>query len=652
MKKRYLIILILSFILGAPLVDATSVDLSLSCNDSVKKQGQVSCTVKANITDGELASISGNIVVDSNYFTSSITSFNETTGFSEGTDIGISSFTLDALNLAGLSQVKVTSLEGLDGENNPVTINNIDATITKNIKILDNKSDLNDIKIDGSTINGFAATTYTYTQNVNKETISITTTKPDTATVVGVGDKKLKCGSNTFELVSTAEDGTTKKYTLNLNRTCSADVKLKAINLSSGTLAPAFKDDTKLYRVEVSKDIDKISVTGTKNHDRQTISGEVNDKALEYGENTIKLTVTAENGDKTTYTVIVNREDTRNNNNELLTLTLSAGRLNFNSSTTEYTTKVLYDVTEIEIDAQAKYQTSKVEITGNKNLKVGENTIVIKVTSEKGESQEYKIIVNRLEEGQTLGDNPNIEDIKIEGYDFAFSKDETDYVLKIEKEKKLNLNITMQEASATYTIEGNDDLKNGSVITIKTTSADGMTNEYTIKIEKSTLSIIIIIAAASIVIAAGLITLVIIKSKGKKEKTDHKTKEVKTKVVKDKALIEKVEKQLKMAEEKATTEPVVKKTIEPTIDLTNNEVEYEEDLSARQMPRPTSINIQPISIQSQMKKQEEKPVIRPARAYPVDEDEYQSEATKICTICGHRVPASTKLCPYCKRTWN
>ena len=56
-----------------------------------------------------------------------------------------------------------------------------------------------------------------------------------------------------------------------------------------------------------------------------------------------------------------------------------------------------------------------------------------KVTSEKGDVKEYKLVVTRLKEGETLGNNPDISELNIKGYDINFSKDKQVYSLKIEK---------------------------------------------------------------------------------------------------------------------------------------------------------------------------------------------------------------------------
>ena len=114
----------------------------------------------------------------------------------------------------------------------------------------------------------------------------------------------------------------------------------------------------------------------------------------------------------------------------------------FDKEKYEYNTKVLYDVTSITVDAKAESATSKVVVVGNKNLTVGKNTIIIKVTSENDESTNYKINVTRLNEGETLGNNANLSSIEIGKYKLKFDPNKTEYILEIKDETKLNISVT------------------------------------------------------------------------------------------------------------------------------------------------------------------------------------------------------------------
>ena len=60
------------------------------------------------------------------------------------------------------------------------------------------------------------------------------------------------------------------------------------------------------------------------------------------------------------------------------------------------------DVDEIEIKAEAEDSKAEVLVEGNKNLKIGENTITIKVTAEDETVRTYKIAVTKEKKDQVV----------------------------------------------------------------------------------------------------------------------------------------------------------------------------------------------------------------------------------------------------------
>ncbi len=260
---------------------------------------------------------------------------------------------------------------------------------------------------------------------------------------------------------------------------------LKGIKVSSGKLSPEFSKDVYSYVIKLDKTVDKITIEGIKEDNAQTITGEVKDSPIKFGVNNYALIVSNGSNQKRTYNVVVVREDNRDNNSNLSTLSINPGTIIFDSRLLEYHIKVLNNIDEITVLATPEKSTSKVSVEGNKNLKVGENTINIKVTSEKGTQTIYKIKVDRLAEGETLGDNAHIKDIKVKGYDLKFDYDKEKYQLVIGREDKLDIKVTMEDKNATYKITGNENLEDGRIIKIKTQSLDGQNSKtYQITIAK------------------------------------------------------------------------------------------------------------------------------------------------------------------------
>jgi len=89
----------------------------------------------------------------------------------------------------------------------------------------------------------------------------------------------------------------------------SNDATLKNLTVSSGELSPEFDAFVTEYTVHVASDVTSITITGVANHNGAKVEGNVIDKTLNIGANTIPITVTAEDGVSTRiYTVTVIRE--------------------------------------------------------------------------------------------------------------------------------------------------------------------------------------------------------------------------------------------------------------------------------------------------------------------------------------------------------
>ncbi|MDR0566970.1 MAG: cadherin-like beta sandwich domain-containing protein [Prevotellaceae bacterium] len=138
-------------------------------------------------------------------------------------------------------------------------------------------------------------------------TISATANDAD-AYLSGAGAKTLSVGKNTFEVVATAKDGvTTKTYTVVVTRIpLSADATLQSLTVSPGILSPAFSADVTYYTASVYNSVESIALVAVAADTGAKVSG-AGTKALSVGANALGVEVTAENGGKQTYTVVVNR---------------------------------------------------------------------------------------------------------------------------------------------------------------------------------------------------------------------------------------------------------------------------------------------------------------------------------------------------------
>lgn len=99
----------------------------------------------------------------------------------------------------------------------------------------------------------------------------------------------------------TGDTGTTTTPTL------SSDNTLKSLVLSNGTLSPAFSSKTKNYTATVDNSVTSLAITATPTNAAAKVTSVSGNDNLEVGENTITITVKAENGVTTTYTIVVTR---------------------------------------------------------------------------------------------------------------------------------------------------------------------------------------------------------------------------------------------------------------------------------------------------------------------------------------------------------
>lgn len=317
-------------------------------------------------------------------------------------------------------------------------------------------------------------------------------------------------------------DNYTKKI-----RIASNDNTLSSLYITGGLLNPNFSSNITTYSATVNTN--KITITATANNDKAKVEGDIGTKKLNYGNNTFKINVLSESQEIKTYTININRlnngNTTTNNsgntnnqsnnvqkssNNYLKDIKLSYGNITLENNKFEYDLNIPYDIDSIDVNAITEDSNAKVEISGNNDLKVGLNQIKILVTAEDNTTKTYIINVTRKEEGYTLSNNNYISKLTITGYNLNFNKDILKYNLKIKKEKRLDINIELEDSKSNYKIIDNNNLKNNSIIKIIVTAEDNTTRTYEIHIKNTDKIIkIIFISIITILILINIIRLVI-----------------------------------------------------------------------------------------------------------------------------------------------
>ncbi|WP_371836140.1 cadherin-like beta sandwich domain-containing protein [Ochrobactrum sp. Q0168] len=171
------------------------------------------------------------------------------------------------------------------------------------------------------------ATTYALAVPTETASLRLTPTSADpTATITVNGAAvssgsassalQLGIGNTTLVVVVTAQNGTTRSYTVNVTRAVSADATLASLVPSVGSLDPAFDKETLSYSVNVENSVESISFAPTVSEPSARVSVAGSSVAsgsssspigLAIGSNTVSIDVTAPSGASRSYTVVVNR---------------------------------------------------------------------------------------------------------------------------------------------------------------------------------------------------------------------------------------------------------------------------------------------------------------------------------------------------------
>ena len=271
---------------------------------------------------------------------------------------------------------------------------NMDAenqTTTKTYTITPNKAGTYTVYLSGDITDESSenATNVSKSVTITAKAKPTTTTTPNTNTNTNTNNN-----TNTNTNTSSNKPTTTTKKSSNAN--------IARLTLSVEGLS--FKSNQTTYSIKVGEDVDKISVGVTLAHSKATytISGNKNLKA---GNNVIKIVVTAEDGTKKTYKINVNKAgNVEESSSELSNLIIEDMTFDtmFSSTETEYVGSKMKYVESLNILPYTVSEKATFEIIGNENLKEGENTIIIKVTSyDKSSTTEYKVTFEMLSKEET-----------------------------------------------------------------------------------------------------------------------------------------------------------------------------------------------------------------------------------------------------------
>ena len=186
---------------------------------------------------------------------------------------------------------------------------------------------------------------------------------------------------------------------------------LKSLEIEGFVYSPTFEKQTINYSVEGEVEASKVLIKAEAEDEKATISG-IGEVELQSGENNLRIDVAAETGTVRTYFVKINKKVSNNSlrlnslrlksidNDSILTLSPM-----FSPEVYIYSAETNSATTSVDVQFTAA-EGLHVEVSGNKDLKVGTNDIVIKVKGDGEETTIYKIVVNK----KASESNSNIAD--------------------------------------------------------------------------------------------------------------------------------------------------------------------------------------------------------------------------------------------------
>ena len=282
-----------------------------------------------------------------------------------------------------------------------------------------NVGDTITIRVTGNEVKGNVKLTVSGNATLKEDTVSLDN-GPASVDLDVTGTGSIKVVATSVDDMQDSETGTpystggtiTVEGTSDSSNNTTSEEESSNANLSNLGIRPndfsGFKPGTTTYNVTVPEDVESVEVYATAQDSAATVSG-TGSQTLAYGENTLSVVVTAEDGTIKTYTINVTREGEETNEtdetegeteiiNGLSNITIGDLELSpaFKKDVYEYTVQYIGENTSLDIQAVPTDPDYTVEILGNEDLKEGENIITILVADGEGNNvATYQLTVNK-----------------------------------------------------------------------------------------------------------------------------------------------------------------------------------------------------------------------------------------------------------------
>ena len=240
--------------------------------------------------------------------------------------------------------------------------------------------------------------------------------------------------NNSYTNISIGEESKNTKISENINQTNNS--MLKIMRLDKEGITPEFSPDIKEYYFTTDLSTNSLNITAIPEAENSKVSI-IGNENLKEGLNKILIEVTSnDNTNKSVYVINVTKTDNKDTANaNLETLAIENVDLEpiFDTNILNYKVSVANDVKSINVFAVPEKIEGKVEISGNTEIKEGDNNVTIKVIAPNGYTyKNYIINVHRrtkeedvkLEEEQKANKEQLNEILEEKGIEFLSTEQE------------------------------------------------------------------------------------------------------------------------------------------------------------------------------------------------------------------------------------
>jgi len=369
--------------------------------------------------------------------------------------------------------------------------------------------------------------------------ITISATKSDPASIMQIGSVTVPAGTPSgqatvdlgsagsttpVEIVVSRPSGSSRTYNVSINRGPSDNNNLGGINISPGSLSPAFRANRTAYTVNLPATLAgnvtsvritprlqdtaaKMTVNG-----QDTDSGQAQSTPLPAPGSRVSnsIIVIAQNNTSKIYTVDVVR-DALGGNNNLQSLAVSPGSLSptFNANTARYTVNVGSGVNSVTVtprpqDTNATMTVNGQATTSGQNRSVtlngaGSNTLVnVVVTAPNSTQKIYTITVIKA----ALGGNNNLQSLAVSPGSLSptFNANTTSYTVDVGSGvNSVTVTPRPQDTNATMTVNGQattsgqnrsvtlNGAGSNTLVNVVVTAPNGTPRLYTVSVSREAL---------------------------------------------------------------------------------------------------------------------------------------------------------------------